>query len=112
MILSTARPAILKTGAYLAEEGAVSAGPGSDYWPTSGLHGYPIFSLKNVIFQMDWSPDLEFGRRIMLESSLQPAVGFWVPMEVINKLQTETPDGDRSAEVKALSPELIAGGGQ
>ena len=79
--------------------------------PTTGLVGYPTFTYQGVRFTCLWNPNVVFGRRIQIVSSLAPANGIWVPANIMTELVTEVDNGPGVMSIEAYSRNAFVGGG-
>lgn len=61
--------------------------------PNHGMIGYPIWTEGGVIVKTLYNPNIQFGRKIKIESDIKPATGTWVVSRVEHDLSSETPDG-------------------
>jgi hypothetical protein len=77
--------------------------------PTTGLIGYPTFTIIGVEFNCLWNPNIVFGRKLQLQSSLKPACGLWIPSNVRTTLATEIPDGPWMMHVEAYNTGAFVG---
>ena len=72
--------------------------------PTSGLVGYPEFTLNGVMFECLWNPNIVYGKPLQLQSSLKNATGTWVPVMIDTNLSSEDTGGPWFQRVTAYAP--------
>jgi hypothetical protein len=71
--------------------------------PETGLKGYPTFSNKQIDFETLFNPSMTYGKKVKIQSSITPACGIWIPMQMTTVLQSETPGGAWFTQVHAIS---------
>lgn len=69
--------------------------------PEHGMIGYPIWTEGGVVVKTLYDPDIQFGRKIKIESDIKPASGSWVVSRVEHDLSSETPEGPWFTTVEA-----------
>ena len=69
--------------------------------PDNGLVGYPRFGLRQIQFKTLFNPSLVTGRRVQVQSSLQPACGIFTVIGLDIDLAAEEPNGPWFSTVTA-----------
>jgi hypothetical protein len=59
----------------------------------TGMIGYPTFSEHGVFIRTLFSPFLNMGQRVEIQSTLEYANGTWGVYQLINELESQVPDG-------------------
>lgn len=72
--------------------------------PTSGLIGYPSFTSNGISFVALYNPNIGFGSRVRVESSLTPASGEWIVSTLVYNLEAQLPNGNWFMRVEANPP--------
>jgi len=75
--------------------------------PQTGLVGYPTFGMAHVYFQTEFNPNIQPGRPVQVQSSIQNANGTWTAVSVLTDLESETPNGAWFQKVDAYN--LVVG---
>lgn len=70
--------------------------------PDTGLVGYPAYMQNALKFTCLYSPNIVFGGKVQIDSSLDPAKGVWQTYDIGHDLESETPDGKWFTNVKCL----------
>lgn len=76
--------------------------------PQTGLQGYPAFTSSGIQLSMLYSPSINFGQRIQVQSAVTPANGVWQIQTLAHHLESETPGGQWTTRMIAIPPELFA----
>lgn len=79
--------------------------------PETGMIGYPAFSPSGIQATLVYTPDINYGQKIQVKSSLTPANGTWQVQTIAHSLQSETPNGQWHTRITAVPPGLFAVGG-
>lgn len=66
----------------------------------TGMVGYPSFSQAGVRMTSLYNPEIEFGRRLQVESQLQAANGTWKVYGLAHRLEAEMPNGSWFTDVE------------
>lgn len=62
--------------------------------PATGLIGYPYPSGNGLLgLRCEFNPQINFGAKIQVESSIKPAVGIWQICSLVHDIESETPGG-------------------
>lgn len=61
--------------------------------PDTGLVGYPAFSSNGLMLTTEFNPHVVIGGTIQVQSSVTPACGKWVAVQISHSLESETPGG-------------------
>jgi len=69
--------------------------------PKTGLIGYPTFNGFMAFINVLYNPEIVFGGKIIVETSVPQANGEWFVMSINHKLDSETPDGVWYSELMA-----------
>ena len=67
--------------------------------PFSGLIGYPTFNGYQLAMNVLFNPDIVFGGKIIVDTSIPQASGEWVVQSINHRLDSETPDGFWYSEI-------------
>lgn len=59
----------------------------------NGMVGYPAYAGTDVIVRTLYNPNIVFGRKMQVQSIIQPACGYWIINKVTHSLESEMPDG-------------------
>lgn len=69
--------------------------------PTTGMRGYPSFTSNGIALTTLFNPSIGFGKKIVVESSLQAACGTWSVYDLNHDLSCLTHDGPWFSDLKA-----------
>jgi len=69
--------------------------------PETGMIGYPTFSQSNVNIRTRFNPDLKIGSKVTVQSSLTPACGDWVVINVNHDIEAQVPHGKWQSSFQA-----------
>lgn len=69
--------------------------------PATGLVGYAGYCDTGITFRTLFNPNIVFGAKVKLETSLKPANGEWIINGVTHNLAAEQPNGPWFTNVKA-----------
>lgn len=75
--------------------------------PATGLVGYPSYTSKGVILSCEFNPNVGYGGKIQVESSLTPAKGEWIVFALNHDLAANMPNGPWFSEIQAARPGLL-----
>jgi hypothetical protein len=73
----------------------------------NGMVGYPTFTSQGVAFRCLYTPAINYGATVQMQSELKPACGKWVVNRLIYNLESETPGGAWFTDVEAGAPGYI-----
>ena len=74
---------------------------------TTGLVGYPAYTSWGVSLTTMFNPNINYGSKIKLVSSLLPACGEWVVYRIEYVLESETPEGEWFCYLEAARPGYV-----
>jgi hypothetical protein len=74
--------------------------------PTTGMVGYPSYSVYGVDVTMQFNPTLLYAGQLNVQSSLAPANKTWVIYGLNHSIESITPNGDWFTQVSCFSPQL------
>ena len=77
--------------------------------PQTGLVGYPRFGLRQIQFKTLFNPSLVTGRRVQVQSSLQPACGIFTVIGLDIDVAAEEPNGPWFSTVTAAVIAVLVG---
>jgi hypothetical protein len=69
--------------------------------PSTGMVGYPTFSSNSLMVTTLFNPSIVIGGVIEVQSSLAPACGKWIAVQISHSLESETPDGQWFTHINA-----------
>jgi len=69
--------------------------------PATGMVGYPTFSSNSLMITTRFNPSVVIGGVIEVQSSLTPACGKWIAVQISHSLESETPDGQWFTHISA-----------
>lgn len=69
--------------------------------PESGLVGYPSFSSNGIALRTIYNPSIGFGKKIVVQSSLQAACGTWSVYDLNHSLDCLIPHGSWFSDLQA-----------
>jgi len=75
--------------------------------PRTGLIGYPTYTATGIVGLCRYNPNVGFGGKIKVESSLTPACGEWVITKLSHTLESEIPGGLWQTQFQAAKPNLV-----
>lgn len=67
---------------------------------STGMVGYPSFSQAGVRMTSLYNPEIEFGRRLQVESQLLAANGTWKVYGLAHRLEAEMPNGSWFTDIE------------
>lgn len=79
--------------------------------PDTGMIGYPTFTQSGIQVTLLYSPSINFGQKIQVESSLTGANKVWRIQTIAHSLESETPGGAWLTRITAVDPGLFVQGG-
>ncbi len=72
--------------------------------PQTGLVAYPQFNSQGIVFRALWNPGIQYGAKITVQSSIQPACGQWVIYKLQYALACMEPNGPWFCDISAWPP--------
>lgn len=72
--------------------------------PETGMIGYPSYTSKGVVVRSLYNPNVAFGSKIQINSSLKPASGQWIVYMLQYHLESQLPNGEWSMMMEAAPP--------
>lgn len=72
--------------------------------PATGLIGYPAYTSQGIVLQTLFNPNIAFGGKVKVESSLTPANGEWNVFRMDHDLESQVPGGSWFSTVNAYNP--------
>lgn len=72
--------------------------------PSTGMVGYPSFTQTGIQVTTVYTPSINFGQKIKVESSLAGACGEWIINTLSHNLESETPGGQWFTRFTAAPP--------
>lgn len=70
--------------------------------PETGMVGYPTFSSNGLMLTTVFNPSIVIGGIVQVQSSVTPACGQWVVVQISHSLESETPGGQWFTHLFAL----------
>lgn len=67
----------------------------------TGMVGYPKFTQNSILFKTLYDPSMVFGRKVEVQSVLEPANGIWTIGQLTHNLDSEIPGGAWFTSVEA-----------
>ncbi len=76
----------------------------TSFSPQSGLVAYPQFNSQGIVFRALWTPGIQYGAKITVQSSIQPACGEWIIYKLEYALSCLEPNGPWFCDISAWRP--------